>query len=156
MTEVMYQNLVRGVQPAAYESVHHSIGPRRIPAAIDDELLEQMALARQVASLGLSARSSANIKVRQPLSRALVYAEGERRPVAELIEIVADELNVKAFEFVAEEGAWSTTRCCPITSCSARASAPASRRSAPPWRLPTRPKSLPRPRRDSLPARPGR
>jgi isoleucyl-tRNA synthetase len=56
-----------------------------------------------VASLGLSARSGANLKVRQPLSKVLVYAgQAVLRP--ELVEIVVDELNVKEFEFVAEEG----------------------------------------------------
>ncbi len=66
-----------------------------------------MALARRVASLGLSARSGANLKVRQPLSKVLVYAGGSAGQAAlrpELVEIVVDELNVKAFEFVAEEG----------------------------------------------------
>jgi isoleucyl-tRNA synthetase len=56
-----------------------------------------------VASLGLSARSSANLKVRQPLSRVLVYA-GKASLGQEFVDIVEDELNVKAFEFVAEEG----------------------------------------------------
>ena len=36
-----------------------------------------MALARQVASLGLAARNSAGLKVRQPLARALAYAGAE-------------------------------------------------------------------------------
>jgi isoleucyl-tRNA synthetase len=69
---------------------------------MDEALLEQMALARRVASLGLSARKNANLKVRQPLSKVLVHAgKAELRP--ELVEIVMDELNVKAFEFVASE-----------------------------------------------------
>jgi len=59
-----------------------------------------MELARQVASLGLSARNAAGIKVRQPLSRVLVFTRGARELSAELVEIVTDELNVKALEFV--------------------------------------------------------
>ena len=103
VSEVMYQNLVRGVCPAAHESVHHTRWPQVEAAQLDDSLLEQMALARRVASLGLSARSGANLKVRQPLSKVLVHAgQSVLRP--ELVEIVEDELNVKAFEFVAEEG----------------------------------------------------
>ena len=39
-------------------------------------LLDQMALARQVASLGLAARSGANLKVRQPLAKAMAFAGG--------------------------------------------------------------------------------
>ncbi len=103
VTEVMYQNLVRGVYPDAHESIHHTLWPRADAALQDNSLLEQMALARRVASLGLSARSGANLKVRQPLSKVLVYAgQAVLRP--ELVEIVVDELNVKEFEFVAEEG----------------------------------------------------
>jgi len=105
VTEAMYQNLVRGVQPEAFESVHHTYWPEVEPDVADDELLREMALARQIASLGLGARGSVNIKVRQPLARALVYAEGEHVGLTpELIEIVADELNVKSLAFVAEEG----------------------------------------------------
>jgi isoleucyl-tRNA synthetase len=108
VTEVMYQNLVRATTaggPAAYGSIHHCDWPLVDQRAIDQELLEQMDLARRIASLGLGARGSANIKVRQPLAKAMAYVGGgkaELRP--ELVEIVADELNVKSFEFVAEEG----------------------------------------------------
>jgi isoleucyl-tRNA synthetase len=61
-----------------------------------------MALSRQVASLGLGARNSANLKVRQPLAKAMAYAGGKRSLRPELVEIIIDELNVKAFEFVEE------------------------------------------------------
>src|SRR3990172_1480689 len=102
ITEAMYQNLVRTVRTEAYESVHHTAWPQADPAAVDETLLEQMSLARQVASLGLSARNSAGLKVRQPLASVLVYASGVPSLEIELIEIVMDELNVKDFEFVEE------------------------------------------------------
>ncbi len=106
VTEVMYQNLVRSVQVDARESVHHTDWPLTDQSVIDDALLEQMALARRITSLGLSARSSANLRVRQPLAKVLVHVESGRRELtAETIEIVADELNVKAIEFVADPGA---------------------------------------------------
>jgi len=104
VTEVMYQNLVRSVRPTAYESVHHTAWPQGDLAVIDEDLLEQMELARQVASLGLSARNAAGLKVRQPLGRVLAYAGGRRSLNPELVEVVMDELNVKAFEFVEEAG----------------------------------------------------
>ena len=101
VTEEMYQNLVRNVHPDSYESVHHTNYPQTDEKVIDEQLIEQMALARRIASLGLSARSSANIKVRQPLSKVFVYvSEGKAELNDELIAIVSDELNVKAFEFV--------------------------------------------------------
>jgi isoleucyl-tRNA synthetase len=101
---VIYQNLVRSVRPQAYESIHHTAWPKADTAVVDDDLLEQMSLARKVASLGLSARKGANLKVRQPLSRVLVHA-GKTSLRQDLIEVVKDELNVKAFEFAAQEGA---------------------------------------------------
>jgi isoleucyl-tRNA synthetase len=61
VTEVMYQNLVRGVDETAPESVHHCAWPEADEAAIDQTLIEQMALTRRIARLGLSARDSENI-----------------------------------------------------------------------------------------------
>ncbi len=99
VTEAMYQNLVAAVQPKAYGSLHHTAWPIVDPSAIDEDGLTQMGLARQIASLGLAARSGANLKVRQPLAKALVHA-GRTRLDRELVDIVMDELNVKAVEFV--------------------------------------------------------
>ncbi len=101
MTEVMYQNLVLGIFPSAYESIHHTDWPEADEAIVDEKLIYQMDLARRTASLGLSARSNAGIKVRQPLSKVMVYVkEGHADLANELVEIVSDELNVKGFEFV--------------------------------------------------------
>ncbi len=103
VTEVMYQNLVRSVQPQAHDSVHHSRWPETQNVATEPAGLEQMALARQITSLGLSARSSANLKVRQPLATALVHIDGEAPHWTEAYTaIVTDELNVKDLAFVDE------------------------------------------------------
>jgi isoleucyl-tRNA synthetase len=104
VTEVMYQNLVRSVYPQAYESIHHTSWPVTDLSAVDNELIDQMSLGRRIASLGLSARSGANLKVRQPLSTVLVHVGGKASLRDELVEIVTDELNVKLLEFVEEEG----------------------------------------------------
>jgi isoleucyl-tRNA synthetase len=109
VTEVMYQNLVRSVDNSAPESIHHCAWPEVDEAAIDQDLLDQMDLARRVASLGLGARGSANIKVRQPLARALAHvgqaASLSNKPLSnDLTAIVVDELNVKSLEFVGEAG----------------------------------------------------
>ena len=94
VTEVMYQNLVRSVRPEAYESIHHTSWPKVDPSTTDAALIEQMSLARQVASLGLGARANANLKVRQPLSKVLVHA-GKTALRQELVEIVMDELTLR-------------------------------------------------------------
>ncbi len=100
VTEAIYQNLVRSVRPTAYESVHHTSWPITDEKAVDSALEEQMGLARQIASLGLSARNSAGLKVRQPLAKVFAYAGKTKTLLPELVEIIKDELNVKAFEFV--------------------------------------------------------
>lgn len=81
-------------------SVHLADWPTVDAEAADPGLEEQMALARRLASLGRAARGEAGVKVRQPLSRALVFlAPGAP---ALLSGVVEDELNVDHVE-VAEE-----------------------------------------------------
>ncbi|NLF24233.1 MAG: isoleucine--tRNA ligase [Deltaproteobacteria bacterium] len=104
VTEQIYQNLVRTAQAGAHLSVHHCRWPEADLAAVDKTLLDQMQLARQVATLGLSARNEANLKVRQPLGRALVHSLSKTELTPEMIEIVLDELNVKSIEVVEHEG----------------------------------------------------
>jgi isoleucyl-tRNA synthetase len=63
----------------------------------DPALAEEMAAARRLVALGRSARSDAEVKVRQPLRRALVLHPGIRlRP--EVMAEVAGELNVAAVD----------------------------------------------------------
>jgi isoleucyl-tRNA synthetase len=101
LTEEMYQNLVRSVYPDARESIHHTLWPKGDQKAIDQKLIDQMKLARETASQGLSARSNIGIKVRQPLGKVLVYVkEGRAELDQDLVDIVKDELNVKDLEFV--------------------------------------------------------
>ncbi len=105
-TEAMYQNLVRAVEPDAPLSVHHHFYPQVDPAALDHRLLDKMRLVIDAAALGRSARSSADVKLRQPLARARVFvgSEQERADLQELAEVLAEEINVKAIEIVSEVG----------------------------------------------------
>jgi len=101
LTEEIYQNLVRSVFPNTRESIHHTLWPEADREAVDQKLIEQMKLARETASQGLSARSNAGIKVRQPLSQVLVYVKQGRAELdPDLLEIVKDELNIKELVFV--------------------------------------------------------
>ena len=104
VTEVMYQNLVRSVAGETCESVHHCDWPVADESLVDDDLVEQMGLAMQIAALGRSARSASNVKLRQPLAKALVSAGPRAGRLGDLADLVTDELNVKSVEFVEEEG----------------------------------------------------
>jgi isoleucyl-tRNA synthetase len=111
VTEAMYQNLVgsqsrvavSGVDSDACESVHHCDWPAADPEAVDEDLLDRMALAMQIAALGRSARSTSGVKLRQPLAGAKVYVGARTPDLGGLAELVVDELNVKALEFVDTE-----------------------------------------------------
>jgi isoleucyl-tRNA synthetase len=72
------------------------------PAA---ELERAMATVRETVRLGLSARTQAGIKIRQPLREAVVVASGREREATErLAELIREELNVHAVRFVPELG----------------------------------------------------
>jgi isoleucyl-tRNA synthetase len=75
------------------------------PVAGERDLwLEQsMAVARETVRLGLAARGQAKIKVRQPLSAAVVVATGrEREAIERMADLVRQELNVRVLQFVSE------------------------------------------------------
>jgi len=66
----------------------------------EPELEMAMSQIRLLAKLGRAAREDANVKVRQPLGRLVSVVPLPRRDVlAELVPLLATELNVKAVEF---------------------------------------------------------
>jgi isoleucyl-tRNA synthetase len=95
--EEIYQNLVRGVDVSAPESVHLGALPVEDPGPIDQELEGEMALCRRIASMGRAARMRAGIKVRQPLSELLVKlpAAAPLDALSRTEGLLRDELNVK-------------------------------------------------------------
>ncbi len=103
VTEAMYQNLVRTVDPRAPESVHHTDWPRADWMAVDVALVDRMALTRRLAALGHAARAGHGLKVRQPLSRALIHLDLPERLDEELLALLRDELNVKEVVQVEEK-----------------------------------------------------
>jgi isoleucyl-tRNA synthetase len=114
LSEALYQNLVRSVDANAPESVHHCAYPKAVEFMIDRALLNDVALSRDVVTLGHSIRSSSNLKVRQPLGKAIVVvAHDQRRRVERTADIIADELNVKSVELAEDEAALVTYKLLP-------------------------------------------
>ncbi|MBI2910533.1 MAG: class I tRNA ligase family protein, partial [Chloroflexi bacterium] len=97
VAEEIYQNLVRGADPAAPESVHMADWPSLDETLIDERILESTALAQRLVTLGRAARSKAAVKVRQPLPAALVkLRDGQEAHLLDaVLPQVAEELNVK-------------------------------------------------------------
>jgi isoleucyl-tRNA synthetase len=97
LADELYQNLVRGVDAVAPESVHLAKWPEVDFARIDESLNRDMALVMKLVSLGHSARQKANRKVRQPLAEGAfsVGNSTEGKAVQAFAELISDELNVK-------------------------------------------------------------
>ena len=100
MTEEIYQNLVRSVDPSAPESIHLCDFPVVREESIDASLEKDMELVLEIVTLGRAARNTANIKNRQPIGNMYVKADGELNEFYK--EIVEDELNVKQVTFKAD------------------------------------------------------
>lgn len=85
LAEELYQKLTSG------ESVHLLDWPQT--GHINELSLRHMGSVREAINQGLSQRATAGIKVRQPLQKVTVF--GLHNLDSELVDIIADELNVK-------------------------------------------------------------
>ncbi len=99
ITENIYRNLVCSIDNNAPESVHLCDFPTADENKIDAELEKNMDEVLKIVVLGRAARNAANIKNRQPVSKMFVKAVELPKFFVEIIE---DELNVKAVEFRAD------------------------------------------------------
>ncbi len=103
ITEHVWQTLVRVGQPDSEESVHLSSFPVSAVDVIDSKLSASVALSRRLVELGRAARAESKLKIRQPLSRALVAASGWGAMDPEIREHIQDELNVLRLDLLADE-----------------------------------------------------
>jgi isoleucyl-tRNA synthetase len=84
------------------ESVHLCDYPVADETLIDTRLSREMALARDIVSLGRNARMGAQLKVRQPLqSVEIVLVDPKQKAAVERqVELIKQELNVKQVELI--------------------------------------------------------
>ncbi len=109
--EEMYQNLVHAPLGASVaESVHLCDYPTPDDALVDEDLAQEMALVREIVSLGRGARTAAKLKVRQPLAKAeIILARTEYSGWLESHRgLIAEELNIKQIEFTTEADQYVT------------------------------------------------
>ena len=102
VAEELWQNLaVAALGDGATESVHLCDYPTGDKDVDDEALSQQMALVREIVSLGRSARMSAKLKVRQPLSLVEVILGDDTHQawLEDHVALICDELNVKGVEF---------------------------------------------------------
>lgn len=107
LAEAMWHNLAaatfgdRAESRQPRESVHLCDYPAADVASIDKNLSQQMAMMREIVSLGRSARMGAKLKVRQPLSLVEVVLVNDEHQawLEQHASLICDELNVKRVEF---------------------------------------------------------
>ncbi len=106
VSETIYQNLVRKVDPEAPPSVHLTSFPMADKGMIDRELVWKMDVVMDTQRAGLAARQRAGIKARQPLARLQVFfaEEQDRGRLADFQDLLLPDLNVKEIQVV-ESGA---------------------------------------------------
>ena len=106
LTEEIYQNLVRRpLGESTPESIHLCDYPKSDPGRINGALNEEMAVVRDIVSLGLRVRAENRLKVRQPLSKVeitLSHANLDER-IRRYGDLISEELNVQAVDFVHDE-----------------------------------------------------
>ena len=88
LSEEMYQKLT------GEYSVHTSDFPKYDESLIDITLEEKMDLVKNLISLGRMVREDAKIKVRTPLSEAIIDSQIYNK-ISDLVLLIAEELNVK-------------------------------------------------------------
>lgn len=99
ISEEMYRNLT------GEDSVHLTDYPVCNQDLIDEIIEAKMDLVRNLISIGRFVREENKIKVRQPLSEALISGE-YKELISDLIPLIKEELNVKEVLFVSDLSAY--------------------------------------------------
>ena len=94
ISEHVWQSLIRVAEGEQIESVHLANFPIADKSSVDEKLSNAVALSRRLVELGRAARSESGVKIRQPLSRALVSATGWEAMSQEIKIHIAEELNI--------------------------------------------------------------
>lgn len=97
ITEEMYQNIKTNEMS---ESVHLCDYPKSEEKYIDEQLEEGMQRLRDLVEIGRSLRSKIGIKVRYPLSNAIIVcSENVENSIKNLLDLLNEEINVKKISF---------------------------------------------------------
>jgi isoleucyl-tRNA synthetase len=97
--------MIRVLEPNESESVHLADFPISNKSAIDEKLSKSVRLSRRLVELGRAARAESKVKIRQPLARALVAANGWEVMDDEIRAHISDELNVQKLDEISSAGA---------------------------------------------------
>ena len=98
----LFNNLNTATKRESYSSVHLANFPNVIPDDINEGLEKRMQIAQDACSLLLSLRKKANIKVRQPLQKAIVplVDPSLQFDIDSVADIIKSEVNIKEIEYI--------------------------------------------------------
>jgi isoleucyl-tRNA synthetase len=84
------------------QSVHHTLFPVADAALIDIDLEERMQMAQDASSLILSIRKKVNIRVRQPLQKALIPVNNAnmQAQLEKVEDLIKAEVNIKEIQYI--------------------------------------------------------
>ncbi len=101
-SDELFLNLNAVTGKSTESSVHHVRFPVANAEVIDAALEERMQLAQEVCSLILSLRKKENIKVRQPLQKALipVFEPQMQQQLQKVEDLILSEVNIKELEYL--------------------------------------------------------
>jgi isoleucyl-tRNA synthetase len=95
LSESIYQNLVRGIDPGAPESVHMCDWPQADERLIDRRLEKSMALVREVSEAASNARQKAGRKLRWPVNEIVIAPSKEAVEIGGLEGVLKGQTNSK-------------------------------------------------------------
>lgn len=106
LADEIYRNLMTG-NKSALESVHLEAMPVMNASIINLELEHRMEYAIRIVGLVRAMRMKSNLKVRQPLQKIIlpIKSEADRQEIAQMADVILEEINVKQLEYVTDESA---------------------------------------------------
>ena len=116
LADALYDNLVTTVLPDEPDSVHLTPWPSADLAGHRDDALEaSMAIAQGAVDLVRGLRSTAHIRNRQPLATAWLALPDRGLAIdADLLDLIADEVNLKEVVVIADDSALVERRVKPL------------------------------------------
>lgn len=114
-SDALFCNLNSITKRFTVESVHHTDFPVPNETVIDPSLEERMQLAQDISSLILSVRKKVNIKVRQPLQKALipVLTPGMQQQLELVEDLIKNEVNIKEINYLSPDNHFITKKAKP-------------------------------------------
>ncbi|MBO4338977.1 MAG: isoleucine--tRNA ligase [Clostridia bacterium] len=110
MTEHIWQNLTRKVLPDSEISIHLADWPVPDERFVDDGIIEQTALSREVIASALRLRNEKQLKVRQPLSTLFICLPEEKAEKIKVFEKnILDELNIREIKYLDDKSVLEDT-----------------------------------------------